>query len=72
MMQGVLELVAYDPSQEIFYIMRHFCRSFTVPFVIMEVKTQSNYNSLFMRWANWYEQRHRDLTSGPIEDVVNF
>ena len=34
-------------------------------------KTQSNYNSLFMQWANWYEQRDRDPISGPVEDVVN-
>ena len=24
-----------------------------------------------MQWANWYEQRDRDPTSGPVEDVVN-
>lgn len=24
-----------------------------------------------MQWANWYEQRDRGPTSGPVEDVVN-
>ena len=35
-------------------------------------KTKSNYNSLFARWAHWCEQRDRDPTSGPLEDVINF
>ena len=32
-------------------------------------KTQSSYNSAL---ASWCEQRNRDPTSGPIEDIVNF
>ena len=35
-------------------------------------KTQSNYNSLFAKWADWCQQRDRNPTTGPIEDVVNF
>jgi len=32
-------------------------------------KTQSNYNSLFAKWAS---KRNRNPTAGPIENVVNF
>ena len=35
-------------------------------------KTNSSYNSLFSKWASWCEQRNRDPTAGPVEDVVNF
>ena len=35
-------------------------------------KTQSSYNSAFAKWASWCQQRNRDPTFGPIEDVVNF
>ena len=35
-------------------------------------KTNTSYNSLFAKWANWCEQRDRNPTSGPVEDVVNF
>lgn len=37
-------------------------------------KTNSNYmyGSSFSRWAGWCQQRGRDPTAGPIEDVVNF
>ena len=38
-------------------------------FVIMEVKDPIK---LFMRWANWCEQRDRHFTSGPVEDVVSW
>ena len=34
-------------------------------------KTNSNYNSLFAKWTCWCEQRERDPTSGPVEDVMN-
>ena len=68
MNQGVLELIAWPISGNL-YITRHICRSFTVPFVIMEVKDPIK---LFMRWANWCEQRDRHFTSGPVEDVVSW
>ena len=35
-------------------------------------KTNTSYNSLFAKWANWCEQRSRDPTAGPVEDVINF
>ena len=35
-------------------------------------KTNTSYNSLFAKWADWCEQRSRDPTVGPVEDVVNF
>ena len=35
-------------------------------------KTQSIYNSAFSKWASWCQQRNRDPTFGPIEDIVNF
>ena len=35
-------------------------------------KTNNSYNSLFSKWAGWCEQRNRDPTVGPVEDVVNF
>ena len=35
-------------------------------------KTNTSYNSLFAKWASWYDQRSRDPTAGPVEDVVNF
>ena len=35
-------------------------------------KTNTSYNSLFAKWANWCEQWSRDLTAGPVEDLVNF
>ena len=35
-------------------------------------KTSSNYGSSFSRWAGWCQQRGRDPTVGPIEDVINF
>jgi len=35
-------------------------------------KTNSSYNSQFAKWASWCEQRGRNPTAGPIEDVVNF
>ena len=35
-------------------------------------KTQSSYNSAFSKWASWCQQRNRDPTFGPIEDIVNF
>lgn len=35
-------------------------------------KTQSSYNSAFAKWASWCQQRNRDPTFGPIEDVINF
>ena len=35
-------------------------------------KTQSSYNSAFAKWASWCQQRNRDPTFGPIEDIVNF
>ena len=34
-------------------------------------KMNSSYNSLFSKWASWCEQRNRDPTAGPVEDVVN-
>ena len=38
----------------------------------MEAQTNTSYNSLFAKWADWCEQRSRDSTVGPVEDVVNF
>ena len=35
-------------------------------------KTNSSYNSHFSKWANWCQQRDRNPTAGPVEDVVNF
>ena len=35
-------------------------------------KTKSNYDSLFAKWAGWCQSRHRDPTTGPVEDIVNF
>ena len=35
-------------------------------------KTNTSYNSLFAKWANWCEQRDRDPTVGPVEDMINF
>ena len=35
-------------------------------------KTNTSYNSLFAKWANWCEQQDRNPTSGPVEDTVNF
>jgi len=35
-------------------------------------KTNCSYNSLFAKWVSWCEQRNRDPTVGPVEDVVNF
>ena len=35
-------------------------------------KTNTSYNSLFAKWANWCEQWDQNPTSGPVEDVVNF
>jgi len=35
-------------------------------------KTNSSYNSSFAKWASWCEQRGRNPTAGPIEDIVNF
>ena len=35
-------------------------------------KTNTSYNSLFAKWASWCDQRSRDPTAGPVEDVVNF
>ena len=35
-------------------------------------KTKSNYDSLFAKWACWCQSRHRDPTTGPVEDIVNF
>ena len=62
--------------------MAHLRKSFTSQGISAEAselllsswrsKTQSNYNSLFTRWANWCEQRDRDPTPGPVEDVLNF
>jgi len=36
------------------------------------LKTKSNYNSLFAKWACWCAQRNRDPTKGPVEDIINF
>ena len=35
-------------------------------------KTNTSYNSLFAKWASCCEQRNRNPTTGPVEDVVNF
>lgn len=35
-------------------------------------KTNTSHNSLFAKWADWCEQRNRDPTARPVEDVVNF
>ena len=35
-------------------------------------KTKSNYNSLFAKWENWCQQRGKNPTAGPVNDVVNF
>ena len=49
----------HGPSQGILQITRNFFTSF-------------KYNSLFAKWADWCQQRDRNPTAGPIEDVVNF
>ena len=35
-------------------------------------KTKSNYDSLFAKWMDWWQQRDRNPPAGPIGDVVNF
>ena len=35
-------------------------------------KTQSNYDSLFLKWSCWCSQRDRNPIEGPVEDVANF
>ena len=35
-------------------------------------KTSQSYDSLCKKWIGWCSERHYDLVSGPIEDVVNF
>ena len=34
--------------------------------------TIASYNSLLSKWASWCEQRNRDPTAGPVEDVAYF
>jgi len=34
-------------------------------------KTKWNCNSLFAKWACWCQQQGRNLTAGPVKDVIN-
>ena len=35
-------------------------------------KSQSNYNSLFLKWERWCCERSRNPIQGPVSDVINF
>jgi len=68
MSQGAPELVAWPISGN----PSHHEEASALLLASWRPKTQSNYNSLFSKWACWCSQSNRDPTVGPVEDVINF